>query len=135
MQISSRFRFAITWLFLVAILLTHNMSAKVMSGLDQARIIWAQGDTDASGRVSIDGRLLTYIDWSSGDVGVRNLETGINRRITNNQAYSKGESAGPGVISPAMTQVMYVWRKLDAGELRLVSIEGGLLRYLLQTGM
>ena len=54
----------------------------------RARIAALQADPikvaelDAMGDVSADGRLLTYVDWSTGDLALRDLHTGEDRRLT-----------------------------------------------------
>ena len=64
------------------------------------RLVWDDA-IDTWGRVSADGRYLSFVDWSSGDLAVRDLTTGQNRRVTNKGGYEKalGEAEG-NVISP-----------------------------------
>jgi hypothetical protein len=37
-------------------------------------------EVDAMGDVSADGRLLTYVDWDTGDLALRDLVTGRDRK-------------------------------------------------------
>jgi hypothetical protein len=45
------------------------------------RQVWASGDT--SGRISPDGTFPTFMDGLTGNLAVRNLQTGQNRHVTN----------------------------------------------------
>ena len=40
------------------------------------RQVWATPDSDNSGGPSPDGRYLSFTDWTTGDVSVRDLVTG-----------------------------------------------------------
>ena len=55
--------------------------------------LWAESGTDVSGAASRDGRLLTYIDWSSGDLGLRDLTAGTNRLLTKAADFGKSSYA------------------------------------------
>ena len=46
------------------------------------RRIWSGGDV--TGKVSADGRFLSFTNWETGDVAIRDLTTGQNRLITDN---------------------------------------------------
>ena len=47
------------------------------------RQVWTGPDVDANGSVSEDGRYLSFVDWSSGNLAVRELASGTIRRLTN----------------------------------------------------
>ena len=92
-----------------------------------ARQVWADDKTETSGRVSRDGRHFSFVDWETGDVALRDLETGNNRLLTNKGSFSEDSSyADWNVLSPDNKQVAYVWfnahNKLH--ELRVVGPEG-----------
>src|SRR5712671_1288619 len=46
------------------------------------RQVWADA-IDNEGAPSPDGRYLSFVDWSTGDLAIRDLSTGANRRLTN----------------------------------------------------
>ena len=74
-----------------------------------ARQVW-DGDASA-GSVSPDGRYLTFTDWATGDLAVRDLETGENHRLTRKGTWNESqEFAEWSVISPDGRQVAYSWR-------------------------
>lgn len=87
------------------------------------RQVWADAaDLKFTGAASPDGKYISYVDWTSGDVAVHELATGKNRRLTN-----KGwpEYPGTSVFSPDSQQVAFSCMKQGGGyELRLVGIDG-----------
>lgn len=62
---------------------------------------------DTRGSVSPDGRFLSYVDWTTGDLAVRDLRSGESRRLTNTG--KSGEYAVYSIISPDSKQVAYMW--------------------------
>ena len=75
---------------------------------------------------SPDGRFVSLTDWMTGDVAVRNLETGETRHVTNNPApYDPGFAIFPRV-SPDGNQIAYAWWHSERAqfELRVVDWEG-----------
>ncbi|MBI4908337.1 MAG: PD40 domain-containing protein [Acidobacteria bacterium] len=75
---------------------------------------------DFTGRITPDGRLLTFVDSGSGNIAVRDLRSGEVRRLTREGG---GESPVP---SRNGKEVAYVWHHSNGQtELRVVPIEGG----------
>lgn len=95
------------------------------------RQVWAPA-VDVLGRVSADRRLLSYVDWETGDLAVRELATGESRRLTNKGPWSEsGAMALESAISPDGKKVAYAWAKEDGAlELRVVDTAGGEPRVL-----
>lgn len=98
------------------------------------RRVWGGPRADFDVSPSPDGRFVSLTDWDTGDLAVRNLETGETRRITNNPApYDPGYAAYPRV-SPDGKQIAYHWwneeRRLF--ELRVVDWNGSDPRVLLE---
>ena len=92
------------------------------------RRVWAGSDVEAGVSLSPDGRYLTCVDWTTGDLALRDLATGKMRRLT------KGGSSTdfmPSAISPDGREVAYNWFTKDGSqELRLVSLDGSAPRVL-----
>ncbi|MBI4462718.1 MAG: PD40 domain-containing protein [Acidobacteria bacterium] len=99
-----------------------------------ARQVWAGAGVDIMGDASPDGRYLTYNDWDTGDLALRDLTTGQNRRLTNKGSWSEStEEAGWSIFSPDGKQVAYQWLNKDRFyELRLIGIDGSAPRVLYQ---
>lgn len=89
------------------------------------RQVWAVPDAGGNS-VSSDGRYLSFSD-STGDLAIRDLTTGANRRLTDTGGWEKsGDFAGTSVISPSGSQIAYEWYSNKEGrrELRVLSIAG-----------
>jgi len=97
------------------------------------RRVWEGKLVDTEGSPSPDGALLSYTDWETGDLAVRELETGKSRHLTNKGgAWSKSvEFAEDSVISPDGKQVVYTWFDKDYSfGLRLIGTDGSNTRVL-----
>jgi Tol biopolymer transport system component len=101
----------------------------------QVRRVWA-------GRVpnlyaaspSPDGRLVTEIDWSTGDLAVLDLETATLRRVTNKGTWADNtDYAEFSVFSPDGGSIAYTWFNEKGGgyEVRVVGTDGQNVRTLL----
>lgn len=91
-----------------------------------ARQVWGgPGYVDVS--VSSDGRYLSFTDWETGDLAIRDLGSGVNRRLTRKGSWNNSpEFSEFSVISPDGSQVAYAWFNKDRFyELRLVGRDGG----------
>jgi len=94
------------------------------------RQIWLGDGADAMGAPTPDGKYLTYTDWSTGDLAVRDLTKGTNRRLTNTGGWEKsGDFAEFSVPSPDGRTVAYAWfsDKLRSApyDLRVMSLANG----------
>lgn len=87
------------------------------------RQVWAGPEVDDEGGVSPDGRYLTYTDWNTGDLAVRDLATGENHHLTQNGKWT-GEYAEVSVPSADGKQVAYGWFNGSFWELRVMVIDG-----------
>jgi len=93
------------------------------------RRVWAGADVDGEGTVSPDGRYLSYVDWTTGDLALRDLATGKMRHLTN--ATESGGNAFFSAISPDGKEVAYQWSKDGSdSDLRLVGVDGSAPRIL-----
>ena len=96
----------------------------------RTELVWPEAiGVSPEGSVSADGTLVTYVDWSDeGNLAIRNLDTGENRRLTDSANAVTGEDfyAGFSRISPDSKQVVYTWARPspvgETGELRLLAL-------------
>lgn len=75
---------------------------------------------------SPDGRLLTDVDWATGDLAVIDLESGQRRRVTDKGPWSKStDFAGHSVFSPDGRQIAYTWfnGSRSRWEVRITTLE------------
>ena len=72
------------------------------------------------GELSPDGRYLSETDWvSSGEIGIRDLETGEYRRLGDKSKWSEGVGeADRSIFSPDGQQIAYNWATDRSGEYR-----------------
>jgi Tol biopolymer transport system component len=98
------------------------VSAQQASRGPITRQIWAGDGTDGNPSPSPDGRFLTFVDSTTGDLAIRDLTTGTNRRLTDD-----GRGGWSSVISPDGRQVVYnfVESKTNRTQLRILPLVGG----------
>jgi hypothetical protein len=74
-----------------------------------ARLVWANAN-DLTGSPSSDGRMMATTDWSTGDIAIRDLATGSERRITTTGDIMKTTVFGfRSKFSPDDKQIAYAW--------------------------
>ena len=97
------------------------------------RRIWAGADT--TGKVTPDGRFVSFTDWDSEDIGIRDLVTGQNRMLTGtgNLAGSGAGWAEYSMPSPDNKNVAYAWHS-GGYNLCVVGFDGSKPRVLRPTG-
>ena len=77
------------------------------------RAIWAGREVDMFGRISPDGRLISYVDFPGyGDLAVHDIAANTNRRLTHKTSWQDMDSAEAGysVFSPDSQQLAYEWQ-------------------------
>ncbi len=98
--------------------LKHYMAAKV---------------GDITGQVSLDGRYITFVDWSTGNLAVHEIATGANQHLTHKGTWLDSDDYALGSrISSDNRSVAYAWYNREAQranepdfyELRVVGIDG-----------
>jgi len=87
------------------------------------RKVWALSHGWFTGSPSPDGRYHSFVDWDSGDLFLRDLATGENRRLTKHPADSLEHAEG-SAISGDGRQIAYAWNKENQYELRVIGIDG-----------
>jgi Tol biopolymer transport system component len=91
------------------------------------RHIWTWPDLTVFGSSSPDGRFLSFVDWTTGDLAIRVIATGKQRRVTNKGVWDD-EHPGYAIISrwsPDSKQLVYTWVTANNNsELRTVGIDG-----------
>jgi Tol biopolymer transport system component len=92
------------------------------------RAVWTGPKVDLFGRVSPDGRFVTYTDWNAyASLALHDLTTNTDRALVENKNWddpSAGE-ASYSATSPDGTQVAFGWWRRDAREVRTVSTTAG----------
>jgi hypothetical protein len=98
------------------------------------RQVWTGPGVDTMGGLSPDGRHLSFVDWDTGDLAVRDLTTGESRHLTHKGSWEDSdEFAEYSVVSPDGQQVAYAWsNKAGVYELRVIGLDGSGPRVLLQ---
>jgi len=82
--------------------------------------------TSGDGRVSPDGRFVSYVDWHfTGNLMLHDLASGTDRALTANKDWSVG-NASTSAFSPDGKRLAYGWRTYGnpaVNDLRIVSLE------------
>ncbi len=114
--------------------LAHPANSTDGSAMVTSRV-WAGSRADMTGGVSADGRYLSFVDWETGDLAVRDLTAGENRRLTRKGSWADSpEYAWTSVPSPDGKQVVYAWVNKDgSSDLRLVGVDGSAPRVLVHS--
>jgi len=96
------------------------------------RRVWTAGSVDF-GRVSPDGRFLSFTDWENDDsLTIHDFATGENRRLTGKgTTAASSRSNGRSVLSPDSKQIAYDCYNEDGFEdLRIIGVDGSEPRLL-----
>lgn len=97
------------------------------------RRVWHDPGVDMEGQPTPDGRLLTFVDWESGHLAVRDMATGAQRNISNEgyPGYALGSS-----VSRDGKLAAYFWtpgeRTNWQPQLRVVGLDGKGQRILIE---
>jgi Tol biopolymer transport system component len=100
------------------------------------RQVWTGPDVDNMGSVSADGEYLTFDNWASGNLAIRNLKTGVNKQLTVEGTWKdSSQYVLNSLISPDGRQVAYSWYKYSGScDLRLIKL-GNQTPVILCSGM
>jgi Tol biopolymer transport system component len=98
-----------------------------------ARKVWAEPKTDFFGAISPDGKYISFVDWETGDLAIRDLEKAANRRLTNKgPCESSSDEAELSIWSPDSRQIAYQWSASRGYDLRVISLDNPTPRVLYQ---
>ena len=89
--------------------------------------VWTGSEVDDCGSISLDGKYLSFLDWETGDVAIRNLITGENERITNDGTWDEPyEYADLNIISPDGKKIACQWYSGNNSVLKLIDVKNKL---------
>jgi Tol biopolymer transport system component len=95
------------------------------------RMVWEGADGVFGNAVSPDGRYITYVDWESGNLAVRDLKANTSRLLTNEGTWEEpSQVAYSSRWSPDGKQIAYHWYKGSEPQLRVLSLDDPLPRIL-----
>ena len=87
------------------------------------RRVWSADELDVEGQVSRDGRYIPFEDEKTGDLSVRDLTTGENRRVTQNR--DPLQSVQHAHLSEDNRRIAYSWGMGgNVSELRVIGFDG-----------
>ena len=90
------------------------------------RRVWRTTGGGLGGSLTPDGRSLTFTDWTTSDLAVRELATGTTRRLTDQRSTPEYDYAWSSATSPDGRQVVFRWFNGEKGqyEIRTVGFDG-----------
>lgn len=106
--------------------LGHSKAVATSTGMIN-RQVWTGRTVDALGTISGDGRTLSFTDWETGDLALRDMRSGSTRRLTNKGSWSTSDDfAEFSAISRDGSQVAHGWYNAETGryQVRLIRSDG-----------
>jgi Tol biopolymer transport system component len=85
--------------------------------------IWTGTKVDNSGTVSLNGEYLSFVDWKTGGIAIRNLKTKKNTSLIEGSYDSPLRYAQYNCISPDGKQIAYNWVNGNSSGLYLIDLE------------
>jgi Tol biopolymer transport system component len=93
----------------------------------QVKQVWTGKGVDGSGEVSFDNKYLSFVDWLTGDLAIREMATGKKRHLTHKGSWGESYAfAMTSVWSPDGKQLAYNWEDGAKGqaEVHIVGLDG-----------
>ena len=85
-------------------------TAEAAEGAMRTEAEWTDAAADLTSRLSPDGKFLTYADWDTGELWIRDVATGASRVLTNDGDWDVSESyVETAAISPDGTRIASAW--------------------------
>lgn len=102
-----------------------NLGLTQLAAAPSVRRVWSGEKVDHEARPSPDGRYLSFTDWNTGDLVVRDLTTGSYTNVTHTGGWGSGAFASSSIISPDGNSVAYGWYAEKSGhwELRIAQLK------------
>lgn len=96
----------------------------------RARQVWAALNASPLSAPSPDGRLLSHVDFESGNLAVRDLAAGTSQLLTRDGTYTARDWqwAEFSVFSSDSRHLAYGWSRNSAYELKVVAADGSNMR-------
>lgn len=86
------------------------------------RAVWTGPNVDGTGRVSPDGRFISFVDWSNGRLMIHDIAANTDRALTA-AAPNFSQSAQESAISRDGKQIVYRWNGARP-EVRIAALQG-----------
>lgn len=83
------------------------------------RAVWTGPNVDLSGRVSPDGKFITYVDWNNGRLMMRDVATNVDRALT---PAAVRQAAQWSAISRDGKQIVYEWLANGRAAIRIAAV-------------
>lgn len=96
------------------------------------RRVWSGPGVNTFGRVSPDGRYLSFTHWGNGDLAIRDLSSGETRLVTH-MPNGNTDGVETSVWSPDGKRIAYAFETKTGYQIRLINIDGSGMRTLFQT--
>jgi Tol biopolymer transport system component len=114
----------------LSLLLRSRAAARAGAAEFSTRRIWSGPEVDTEGDVTLDGRYLSFVDLATGDLAVRDLVAGTNRRLTHiDEKQPWSEFAMLSKWSRDGRRIAYQWYgKDDFTELRVIDLQDSSVR-------
>ena len=101
------------------------------ASVPSTRQVWAPA-LDNMGEVSPDGRYISYVNWSKGNLAVHDNKTGQDRDLTDEGTWEDPQQfCDVSIWSPDSKQVAYYWIDRGAGSrLEIIGLDGSKSRVI-----
>jgi Tol biopolymer transport system component len=112
---------------------SESRAEKAEQGL-KISLVWQGSGMDSTGKISPDGKYLSCVDWTTSDLAVRDMATGIVRRLTSKEGSPPGSYEFPDgpVWAPDSREIVYNWYCDNPSfcDLRIIGLDGSKPRVL-----